>query len=73
MRQAGFSVLTISDELATLTTFFETHKGQWDSFLFNDPVDAVQRRVRFQEDTLTLEQIVTKAWKVEPIKLKTVK
>lgn len=28
------------DELATLSNFFATHKGSWDSFLFTDPKES---------------------------------
>ena len=74
LRQAGYSPLTVFDELATLTGFFETHKGMWDSFLFNgDPVDGVQRRCRFEQDNLDLEQIVAKAFNGGSLKLKSVK
>jgi hypothetical protein len=73
LRQANFSLQTVGDELVTLTNFYETHKGQWDSFLFNDPVDGVQRRVRFMQDSLDLEQIVRLAWKGGSIKLLSVK
>lgn len=44
-------------EVQTLMTFFETHRGRWDSFLFNDPYDGVQRRVRFDQDKLEAERI----------------
>lgn len=44
-------------EVQTLMTFFETHRGRWDSFLFNDPYDGVQRRVRFNQDKLEAERI----------------
>lgn len=39
-RQAGFSINTASDEAAALTTFFQTHRGRWDSFLFTDPFES---------------------------------
>jgi len=44
-------------EVQTLMTFFETHRGRWDSFLFNDPYDGAQRRVRFDQDKLEAERI----------------
>ncbi len=44
-------------EVQTLVNFFETHRGRWDSFLFNDPYDSVQRRVRFDQDKLEAERI----------------
>jgi hypothetical protein len=73
VRQSGFSVNTLVDELSTLVTFFETHKGKWDSFLFNDPVDGAQRRVRFAQDNLDLERIVNLVWAGNAIELISVK
>jgi hypothetical protein len=66
-------VNTLVDELSTLVTFFETHKGKWDSFLFNDPVDGAQRRVRFAQDNLDLERIVNLVWAGNAIELISVK
>jgi hypothetical protein len=48
---------TALQEVQTLLNFFEQHRGRWDSFLFNDPYDAVQRRVRFDQDKLEAERI----------------
>ena len=62
-----------SDEVAQLKAFFETMRGKWDSFLFNDPVDGVQRRVRFDQDNIDMEQIVAGAWDGKTIKLVSVK
>jgi hypothetical protein len=73
VRQSGFSVNTLVDELITLVTFFETHKGKWDSFLYNDPVDGVQRRVRFDMDELTLERLFNLVWSGGSIDLISVK
>lgn len=73
VRQAGFSSVTPSDEAATLVAFFETHRGAWDSFLFDDPYDAVQRRVRFNGDELELERLANKAWDGKTISLISVK
>ncbi len=73
VRQGGYSVNTLSDEVVTLNAFFDTHLGTWDSFLFNDPVDGVQRRVRFASDELTLERIVNLAWSGGSIDLISVK
>jgi hypothetical protein len=39
----------------TLYQFFVARNGSWDSFLFTDPVDSVQRAVRFADDDLDLE------------------
>jgi len=62
-RQTGFSANTVSDELAALQTFFETQKGQWDTFSFTDPVDSTVRTCRFAQDQLDIERIVALAWK----------
>jgi hypothetical protein len=53
---------TNGDEVNTLHQFFMVHQGQWDSFLFNDPVDGVQRRVRFDQDGLRLTRRVDQIW-----------
>ena len=71
LRQAAYN--TVTDEVAQLKTFFDTMLGSWDSFLFNDPVDSVQRRVRFEQDNMDLEQLVTGAWDGQTIKLISVK
>lgn len=71
LRQAVYN--TATDEVAQLKTFFDTMLGSWDSFLFNDPVDGVQRRVRFEGDAMDLEQLVTGAWDGRTIKLISVK
>lgn len=44
-------------EIQTLVNFFETHRGRWDSFLYADPYDSVQRRVRFDQDKLEAERV----------------
>lgn len=73
VRQSGFSVNTLVDEVAILNAFFEAHLGTWDSFLFNDPVDGVQRRVRFVSDELSLERIANLVWSGGTIELISVK
>ena len=73
LRQSGFSVNTLLDEAAALSAFYVTHRGQWDSFLYNDPVDGVQRRVRFAQDNLDLKRIVNLCWDGGTIKLISVK
>lgn len=42
------------NEHTTLFDFFVARNGSWDTFLFTDPVDAVQRAVRFMDDDLNL-------------------
>lgn len=61
------------NEVTTLLNFLETHKGSWDSFLFNDPLTGSQVRVRFEEDELEVEQFASGFWSVKNIKLITVK
>jgi hypothetical protein len=46
------------DEVATLSEFMQRHKGQFDSFLFDDPVDGVQRRVRFASDEIEVTRFL---------------
>ena len=60
------------NELTVIQGFIDDHKGQWDSFLFNDPVDGVQRRVRFTSDELTISRLVNNIWTAE-IEMITVK
>jgi hypothetical protein len=62
-RQTNFSAQTTFDELSTLVTFFETQKGQWDTFSFTDPVDGTVRTCRFAQDQLDIQRIVNLAWK----------
>lgn len=35
--------------------FLRDHYGSWDSFLFTDPYDSVQRRVRLVKDSLEMQ------------------
>jgi hypothetical protein len=53
------------NELTVLLGFIDDHKGAWDSFLFNDPVDGVQRRVRFVEDSLSVTRVADKLWSAD--------
>lgn len=41
IRQSGFSARTFTDELATLDAFYRAHRGRGESFLYQDPVEAV--------------------------------
>jgi len=43
---------TARDEALRLVSFFERHRGSFDSFLFDDPYDGVRRRTRFVNDKL---------------------
>ena len=60
-------------ETAVVKSFFDQHYGQWDSFLFNDPIDSVQRRVRFASDSLTYEQLADGVFAIKKLQLITVK
>lgn len=44
-------------ERAEIEGFWNEHDGMRDSFLLVDPVDGVTRRVRFDDDELTVERI----------------
>lgn len=69
LRQAGFSKQTLTDELQTLVNFYRLHHGKMESFLLVDPVDGVERRVRFDEDSLTLDRLFEMAYSCNTIKL----
>jgi hypothetical protein len=43
-------------DLTDLITFFETHRGRWDDFLYVDPYTTLQVRVRFDMDALDFKQ-----------------
>ncbi len=43
-------------EFAIIQKFYDDHYGGFDSFLFDDPVDAVQRRVRFVPGSLNFRR-----------------
>lgn len=62
-----------ADEVATLTTFLDDHAGRMDSFLFNDPLDGEQRRVRFDTDELELSRFADGIWEGKKIELISVK
>lgn len=51
-------------ETAIVQKFVDDHRGEWDSFLFDDPWDAVQRRVRF-DGMPQFTQLVSGVWDVE--------
>ena len=68
------------DEAKTLADFHAAHFGQYDSFLFNDPFDGTQRRVRFDGDQLDMERIALntvggggQTWAAKTVKLISVK
>jgi len=44
-------------EIQALLSFFEAHRGRWDSFLYTDPYDGTTRRVRFDQDKLEAERV----------------
>jgi hypothetical protein len=52
--------------------FFDDHRGQWDSFLFDDPMTGTQVRVRFATDTLTWERVADGMWAIKKLQLITV-
>jgi hypothetical protein len=52
-------------ERAALQKLFDDHVGSWDSFLYPDPVDGVQRRVRFDEDELPMRQMAPGVYEVD--------
>jgi len=56
-------------ELATLVDFYNARKGAFDTFLFYDPADGIQRTVRFAEDKLTTQRLLITLWQVTKIKL----
>lgn len=49
-------------ETALVLKFLNDHQGAWDSFLYVDPYDGVQRRVRLVEDSLVFERVVSTWW-----------
>jgi hypothetical protein len=51
-------------EKAIVQKFVDDHLGEWDSFLFDDPWDAAQRRVRF-DGLPQFTQIVPGVWDAE--------
>jgi hypothetical protein len=53
------------NEVSVLFKFVDDHRGSFDSFLFNDPYDNTQRRVRFASDSLRAKQIAADMWQCE--------
>jgi hypothetical protein len=51
-------------EIGAVLHFIEAHLGAWDSFRFYDPMDGAQRRVRFEEDTLSITRVASNIWAV---------
>jgi hypothetical protein len=49
-------------EAGVILQFLDDHRGAWDSFVFADPYDGVQRQVRFEQDTLVIQQVVGGVW-----------
>jgi phage-related protein len=67
LRQAGAFT-----EVQQILDFLDQHKGAWDSFLFTDPYDGAQRRVRFDSDELELTWEANGAWSAKTVVLVTV-
>jgi hypothetical protein len=53
------------NEASVLLYWIETHRGRFDSFLFDDPYDSVQRRVRFASDGLRFRRLTSTWWECE--------
>lgn len=53
------------NEASVLIYFIETHRGRFDSFLFDDPYDSVQRRVTFASDGLRFRRRTGSWWECE--------
>ena len=64
----GFSGAATA-EASTLTNFYNSMGGKRDSFLFVDPLDGTNRRVRFDDDKLEIERLFSKLWAAKKIKL----
>ena len=62
LRQEAFSALTLADEIKALRDFFESVLGQWGAFYLIDPLDGISRKVRFEQDSLDLEQVFFQLW-----------
>lgn len=56
LRSSVTVVSTGLDEMQSILYFLDQHKGRWDSFLYDCPFDAVQRRVRFDASTLVVKK-----------------
>ena len=50
------------DEVTAVLGFGDDHRGAWDSFLIDDPLDGTERRVRFVEDSFTVVKIAEDLW-----------
>lgn len=61
------------DEVATLMNFIDTHKGSYDSFFYTDPYSGQAVRVRFVDDEVELERVLSTWWGVKKINLISVK
>lgn len=62
---AAPSPYAANNEMSVVQKFIDDHKGQWDSFLFVDPISGGQVRVRFTSDELTITQMVNGVWAAE--------
>lgn len=45
--------------------FYDAHRGDWDSWLMNDPFTGSQVRVAFIADSLVFTQVVPGVWSAE--------
>jgi hypothetical protein len=52
-------------EPGVIVYWFETHRGRFDSYLYDDPYDGVQRRVIFSSDSLRMRRITSTWWECE--------
>jgi len=56
----------LKDEVKkVLETFWQAHGGRLQSFLFDDPLDGVRRRVRFDDDSPDLTRVYDKVWSMK--------
>lgn len=60
----GNSVALASSEVGVLLAFLDVHLGSYDSFLFTDPYDGVQRRVRLIDDKMTITKFAKNLWEL---------
>jgi len=70
--EAAPSPFAAYNEMSVLLKFLDDHRGAWDDFLFDDPYDAAQVRVRLVEDSIQMVQIVPGVWAVAQLQLATV-
>lgn len=55
------------NEVQSLLAFIAYHRGSYDSFIYADPYDGINVRVRFEDDSTEVVRLVGGIWQVKKL------